>query len=148
MITCLGDVMRPQAGKAVVNVLRRLGHEIEFPAAQTCCGQPMFNSGYKDLAREQARHTIRVFAGDLPVIVPSGSCAAMVKHEYPALFEDEPEWKAKAENLAHRTHEFSQFLVEQLGVTDVGAKYQGKVTFHFACHLRLLHYQRSVEKLV
>jgi L-lactate dehydrogenase complex protein LldE len=140
--------MRPQAGQAVVKLLRRLGHTIDFPRDQTCCGQPMFNSGYKDLAREQAKHTIKVFAGDCPVVVPSGSCAAMVKHEYPALFDDAPEWKAKAEDLARRTHEFSQFLVHELGVTDVGAKFDGKVTFHFACHLRMLNYQQSVEKLI
>ena len=78
LITCLGDVIRPSAGRAVVNVLRRLGHEMEFPEAQTCCGQPLFNSGFAELAREQARHTIRVFESCETVVTPSGSCAAMV----------------------------------------------------------------------
>lgn len=148
MITCLGDCVRPNAGKAVVRVLRRLGHEIDFPESQTCCGQPMFNSGYADMAREQAKHTIRVFEGEQPVIVPSGSCAAMVKIEYPHLLEHEPAWHERAKQLASRTFEFSDFLVNHLKVTDVGAKYQGKVAFHFACHLRMLKHASEVETLV
>jgi L-lactate dehydrogenase complex protein LldE len=148
MITCLGDCIRPGAGKATVRVLRRLGHEVEFPQAQTCCGQPMFNSGFADLAREQAKHTIRVFEGDLPVVTPSGSCAAMVKVEYPHLFEDQPEWRTRAEQLAARTFEFSDFLVNRLGVVDVGAKFEGSVACHFACHLRMLRQSSEVERLV
>jgi L-lactate dehydrogenase complex protein LldE len=148
MITCLGDVIRPSAGKAVVGVLRRLGHTIDFPEAQTCCGQPMFNSGYADLAREQAKHTIRVFEGDQPVVVPSGSCAAMVKVEYPHLLEGDEIWHAQALDLAKRTFEFSDFLVNQLKVVDVGAKYAGKVAYHFACHLRMLGHTSEVERLI
>jgi L-lactate dehydrogenase complex protein LldE len=148
MITCLGDVIRPNAGKAVVRLLRRLGHTIDFPESQTCCGQPMFNSGYADLAREQAKHTIRVFAGDQPVVVPSGSCAAMVKVEYPHLLEGHEIWHAKALDLAKRTYEFSDFLVNQLKVVDVGAKYAGKVAYHFACHLRMLGHTSEVERLI
>src|SRR5262245_23818360 len=123
MITCLGDVMRPNAGKAVVNLLRRLGHEVEFRQAQTCCGQPMYNSGYADLGREQAKHTIGVFEGDLPVVTPSGSCAAMVKVEYPHLLEGDPVWHERALDLSRRTFEFSDFLVNHLKVVDVGAKF-------------------------
>jgi L-lactate dehydrogenase complex protein LldE len=148
MITCLGDCIRPEAGKAVVRILRRLGHEIDFPAAQTCCGQPMFNSGYRELAREQAKHTIGVFEGDWPVVVPSGSCAAMVKVEYPHLLEDDASWHARAVALAERTFEFSDFLVNRLQVTQVGAKYAGKVAFHFACHLRMLAHTNEVETLI
>lgn len=148
MITCLGDCMRPSAGQAVVRVLRRLGHQIDFPEAQTCCGQPMFNSGYADLARAQARHTIDVFAGDQPVIVPSGSCAAMVKVEYPHLFEGDDLWHDRALDLARRTFEFSDFLVNHLKVLDVGAKYSGKVAYHYACHLRMLGQTTEVERLV
>jgi len=148
MITCLGDVIRPGAGKAVVRILRRLGHSIDFPEAQTCCGQPMFNSGYAELAREQAKHTIRVFEGEQPVIVPSGSCAAMVKVEYPHLLEGDKQWHDKAEDLARRTFEFSDFLVNHLKVVDVGAKYAGKVAYHFACHLRMLGQTNEVEQLV
>ncbi|HEX5105860.1 MAG TPA: (Fe-S)-binding protein [Pirellulaceae bacterium] len=148
MITCLGDCLRPAAGKAVVRILRRLGHVIDFPGDQTCCGQPMFNSGYADLARQQAKHTIGVFAGEQPVIVPSGSCAAMVKVEYPHLLEGDDVWHPRALDLARRTFEFSDFLVNQLGVLDLGAKYDGKVAFHYACHLRMLGQTSEVERLV
>src|SRR5580765_91873 len=148
MITCLGDVIRPEAGKAVVRVLRRLGHTIDFPEAQTCCGQPMFNSGYAELAREQAKHTIRVFAGEQPVVTPSGSCAAMVKVEYPHLLEGDAEWHPRALDLARRMFELSDFLVNRLGVVDVGAKYDGKVTYHYACHLRALSLVGQAEQLI
>ena len=148
MITCLGDCIRPEAGKAVVRILRRLGHVIDFPQAQTCCGQPMFNSGYRELAREQAKHTIRVFEGDRPIVVPSGSCAAMVKVEYPHLFADDPAWHGRAMAVANRTFEFSDFLVNQLKVVDVGARFEGKVAFHFACHLRMLSHANEVEALI
>ena len=148
MFTCLGDIIRPQAGKAVVGILRRLGHIIDFPESQTCCGQPMFNSGYAELAREQAKHTIRAFEGEQPVVVPSGSCAAMVKVEYPHLLEGDVEWHQRALQLAERTFEFSAFLVNELKVVDVGAKYAGKVAFHFACHLRMLNQASEVETLV
>lgn len=148
MITCLGDVLRPEAGKATVRLLRELGHEIEFPEAQTCCGQPMFNSGFADLAREQAKHTIGVFDGDLPVVVPSGSCAAMVKVEYPHLLHDDKEWHARATDLAQRTYELSDLLVNKLQVVDVGARFAGSIAYHFACHLRLLNQTDEVVKLI
>jgi L-lactate dehydrogenase complex protein LldE len=148
MITCLGDVIRPNAGKAVVRILRRLGHSVDFPQAQTCCGQPMFNSGFSDLAREQAKHTIRVFEGDQTVIVPSGSCGAMVKVEYPRLLEDDPVWHPRAVSLAERTFEFSDFLVNRQKAVDFGAKYEGKVAYHYACHLRMLGQTNEVETLI
>lgn len=108
----------------------------------------MFNSGYAELAREQARHTIGVFAGEQTVIVPSGSCAAMVKVEYPHLLEGDEHWHARANDLAKRTFEFSDFLVNQLKVLDVGAKYAGKVAYHYACHLRMLGQTNEVQRLV
>ncbi|HXT57278.1 MAG TPA: (Fe-S)-binding protein [Pirellulales bacterium] len=148
MITCLGDVLRPETGKATVALLRRLGHEIEFPEAQTCCGQPFFNSGFADLARQQAKHTISAFAGERIVVAPSGSCAAMVKHEYPHLFEGDTQWHARAEELAGRTYELSEFLVNRLGVVDVGARYEGKIAYHYACHLRGLGLTNEVEQLI
>jgi L-lactate dehydrogenase complex protein LldE len=148
MITCLGDCIRPEAGKAVVRILRRLGHTIDFPQDQTCCGQPMFNSGFAELAAEQAKHTIRVFAGDHPVIVPSGSCAAMVKVEYPHLLAGDAVWHQRALQLAERTFEFSDFLVNRLKVVELGAKYQGKVAYHYACHLRMLGQTSEVETLI
>src|SRR5215831_17987449 len=100
MITCLGDALFPDVGVATVRLLRRLGVTVDFPAAQTCCGQPHFNSGYHGDARDLARHTIQAFANGSLVVTPSGSCAAMVKLEYPELFHDDLVWKAKAEDLA------------------------------------------------
>jgi L-lactate dehydrogenase complex protein LldE len=148
MVTCLGDVLRPEAGKATVRLLRRLGHEVEFRGEQTCCGQPFYNSGFSDLARQQARHTIEVFDCAETVVVPSGSCAAMVKVEYPHLLHDDPVWSRRAEELASRTFELTDFLVNRLGVRDVGAKFDGKVTYHYACHLRGLGLQREGEELI
>ncbi len=148
MITCLGDVIRPEAGIATVRLLRRLGHEVEFPGEQTCCGQPMYNSGYADLARQQAKHTIGVFEGEDIVVAPSGSCAAMVKVEYPHLLEDDPSWHARAKQLAERTCELSDLLVNKLQVLDVGAKFDGTVACHFACHLRMLGQSTEVQQLV
>jgi len=136
MITCLGDCIRPQAGVALVNILRRQGITVHFPESQTCCGQPFYNSGFMHGARDLARHTIEVFESDRPVVTPSGSCAAMIKLEFPHLFHDEPVWLERAQNLAARTFELSDFLVNQLHVTDVGAEFHGKVTYHYACHLR------------
>jgi len=136
MITCLGDVLRPAAGQATVRLLRRLGHEVDFPADQTCCGQPFFNSGFIELARRQAQHTIEVFDHGRPVVVPSGSCAAMVKIEFPHLFEGDEAWQVRAAELAARTFELGDLLVNHLGVEDVGARYEGTVTYHYACHLR------------
>ena len=148
MITCLADVLRPTAGRAVVNILRRLGHEVSFPQSQTCCGQPMFNSGLHRLAVQQAQHTIQSFDGSDLVVTPSGSCAAMVKVEFPKLLSDEPEWAQRARDLSERTYEFSDFLVNRLGQCDLGAHYQGRVAYHFACHLRLLNQADEVERLI
>ncbi|HEX7378489.1 MAG TPA: (Fe-S)-binding protein [Pirellulales bacterium] len=148
MVTCLGDVLRPAAAKATVLLLRRLGHEIDFPERQTCCGQPFYNSGFADYARQQARHTIEVFEGERTVVAPSGSCAAMVKVEYPHLLEAEPGWHERAQGLAARTFELSDLLVNRLGVLDVGAKYQGKVAYHYACHLRGLGLSDEAERLI
>src|SRR5438876_4357815 len=136
MITCLGDVFFPDVGIATVQLLRRLGVEADFPAAQTCCGQPHFNSGYHGDARILAQHTIQAFAGDQTIVTPSGSCAAMVKLEYPELFHEDLLWHDRAESLASRAHELSDFLVNVLQIDDVGARFEGKATYHMACHLR------------
>ncbi|MBS0209995.1 MAG: (Fe-S)-binding protein [Planctomycetes bacterium] len=148
MITCLGDVLRPEVGQASVRLLRRLGHEVDFPRNQTCCGQPFYNSGFSDLAREQARHTIAVFEQAEAVITPSGSCAAMIKVEYPHLFESDPAWHARAVALAERTYELSDLLVNRLQVVDVGARFDGRVVYHFACHLRGLCLSDEAERLI
>lgn len=148
MVTCLGDSFFPDAGMAVVAVLRRLGHWVEFRSAQTCCGQPMYNSGYAELARQQARHTIEVFQGDDLVVVPSGSCAAMLRVEYLHLLEEDKHWLPRAKQLADRTFEFSELLVNHLNTPDVGAEFQGSVAHHYACHLRTLGLQHEVRTLI
>src|SRR5205807_729625 len=148
MVTCLGDALFPEVGVATVRLLRRLGVELDFPAAQTCCGQPQFNSGYRAEARRLAQHTIQAFANGELVVAPSGSCAAMVKLEYPELFHDNRAWHSRARDLAQRTHELSDFLVNVLGVEDVGARFDGRVTYHMACHLRGLGIQSEPERLL
>jgi len=136
MITCLADGFFPDVGVATVTLLRRLGVSVDFPESQTCCGQPHFNSGYHDDARALAKHTITAFTNSPLVVTPSGSCAAMVKLEYPELFHDDPAWHARAIDLAKRTHELSDYLVNVLKTEDVGARFDGRVTYHMACHLR------------
>src|SRR5512135_1221158 len=106
-ITCLLDSLYPETGQAVVSVLRRAGVRVEFPAGQTCCGQPAFNAGVRSEARPLAMHTIRVFeAAPGPLVVPSGSCAAMIRHGYLELFDGDREWLPRARALAERTYEF------------------------------------------
>jgi L-lactate dehydrogenase complex protein LldE len=148
LITCLGDALFPEVGVATVRLLRRLGVTVDFPAAQTCCGQPHFNSGYHQDARALAKHTIQAFANGHAVVAPSGSCAAMVKLEYPHLFRDDLIWHGRAEDLARRTHELSDFLVNVLRLEDVGSRFDGKVTYHVACHLRGLGLLTEPERLL
>jgi L-lactate dehydrogenase complex protein LldE len=136
MVTCLVDTFFPEVGEAMVKVLERLGVCVEFPARQTCCGQPAFNAGLRSEARPLAEHTIEVFeATSNPVIIPSGSCAVMIRTGYLELFADDPPWLERAEALAKRTFEFSEYLVDHLGVTDVGATFNGKLSYHASCHL-------------
>ncbi|HEV3348360.1 MAG TPA: (Fe-S)-binding protein, partial [Methylomirabilota bacterium] len=135
MITCLGDVFFPEVGVAMVRLLRGLGVRVEFPEGQTCCGMPLFNSGYHHDAAEVAARTVKVFERAEHVVVPSGSCAWMVKTEYPGLLKHDPALRAAAESLARRTRELSQFLVEVLGVTRIDSPFEGKVTYHDSCHL-------------
>jgi L-lactate dehydrogenase complex protein LldE len=147
-VTCLGDALFPEVGVATVKLLRRLGIDVDFPRAQTCCGQPHFNSGYHQEARRLAMHTIRALGHGRLVVTPSGSCAAMVKLEYPHLLHDDLVWHGRAEDLAQRTHELSDFLVNVLGVEDVGARCQARATYHMACHLRGLGLFNEPERLL
>ena len=135
-VTCLVDTFYPETGEAILDIFRRLGIPVEFPAEQTCCGQPAFNAGLRSGARPLAEHTIRVFE-NLPgeVVIPSGSCAHMLKHGYLEIFENDPQWLARARSLATRTFEFTEYLVDYLGVTDLGAHWDGKLTYHPSCHL-------------
>lgn len=135
-VTCLVETLRPEAGMAVVHVLEELGVQVECPRAQTCCGQPAFNAGAWDDARAMGRYTLDVLAQSAaPIVVPSGSCGDMLVHHYPELFAADPVYGPRAEQIAARTYEFSQFLVEVLGVTDLHARFAGRVAYHPSCHL-------------
>ena len=134
-ITCLVDQLFPQVGVSMVEVLRRLGVEVDFPEAQTCCGQPAFNSGYAAEARQLAARFLDVFADSDYIVAPSGSCASMVKVFYADLFEEDAARHESARALASRTYEFSEFLVNVLKVEDVGARFHGRVALHQSCHL-------------
>ena len=135
MITCLGDMFFPEVGVAMVKVLRSLGVRVGFPEGQTCCGMPLFNSGYHDEAAAVAARTVDLFAGSEHVVVPSGSCAWMVKTEYADLLRHDARRRAAALALAGRTRELSQFLVEVVGVQTLMSSFKGKVTYHDSCHL-------------
>jgi L-lactate dehydrogenase complex protein LldE len=134
-VTCLVDQLWPSVGVAAVEVLRRAGCEVAFDPRQTCCGQPAFNSGWRDEARRVARALLEVYDADPAdaVVLPSGSCASMFRH-FEELFEGDAAMQARATSLARRTHELSSFLVDVLGVTDLGARFDGRVTWHDACH--------------
>ncbi|OQX64940.1 MAG: Fe-S oxidoreductase [Anaerolinea sp. 4484_236] len=135
-ITCLVDSFFPKTGEAMVDVLNRLGVDVEFPTAQTCCGQPAFNAGLRLDARKMAEHAIQVFeTSPNDIVAPSGSCVGMMRHGYLELFADDPSWLPRAEALAARTYEFTEYLVDVLGVTDVGARWDGILTYHPSCHL-------------
>jgi len=136
LVTCLIDGLFPEVGESVVELLTRAGVGVAFPPAQTCCGQPAFNAGYWAEARRMARHTIEVFeASPDPVVIPSGSCAHMVRHGYLDLFADDPDWLTRARRLAERTSELSEYLVGQLGRTGFGAVSSSRVAYHPSCHL-------------
>jgi L-lactate dehydrogenase complex protein LldE len=133
MVTCLGDVFYPEVGVRIVRLLRALGIHVVFPAGQTCCGLPLLNSGYRAEAAAVAARTVPLFAEADHVVVPSGSCAWMVKHEYPALVP--PPLRGQAERLAGQAFELSQYLVDVLGVTRLGSAARGRLTYHDSCHL-------------
>ena len=148
-VTCLVDQFYPEVGESAVKVLRRLGVEVDFPKGQTCCGQPAFNSGFKRQAKARAQHILDLFQDSEYVVIPSGSCGAMVKVFYADLFRDDPVLEERARALAERTYEFSQFLVQVLGITDIGAEYDGMVTYHASCHLlRELNVQGEPKSLI
>jgi L-lactate dehydrogenase complex protein LldE len=143
-LTCVNDMLYPRTGQAVVNLLSRLGVEVDFPAGQTCCGQAHYNTGYRHQSEPLARHHAEVFAGYDAVVTPSGSCAAMVRDIYPRLGDrarEEGRGEVLARELARvpKTYELTEFLVDVLGVSDVGAYFPHTVTYHPTCHgLRML----------
>ena len=134
-VTCLVDLLFPDVGLAATQVLERLGVAVDFPPRQTCCGQPAYNSGFHRDAARLARYFIEVFEDSGVIVAPSGSCTYMIKEYYPKLFAGDPVWESRARALSRRVFEFSQFLVDRLGVRDLGARYPGKVAYHDSCHL-------------
>jgi L-lactate dehydrogenase complex protein LldE len=133
LVTCLVDLFRPSVGFAAVALLEAAGCAVEVPRAQTCCGQPAYNSGDRDAAKAIARQVIAAFAGYDYVVAPSGSCAGMVRVHYPLLFADEPAMRAAAEELAARTHELVAFLVDVRGMTTVRARWERSAAYHDGC---------------
>ncbi|RST59048.1 (Fe-S)-binding protein [Siminovitchia terrae] len=136
-ITCLADVFYPEVGMDVVEVLERCGCEVDFPETQTCCGQPAYSTGYLEDAKEAMKQMITTFADSEYVVTPSGSCAYMFK-EYPEFFKGDVEWESQAKDLADKTYEFGQFLVDVLKLEDVGAAFEGRATYHKSCHMTRL----------
>jgi len=140
-ITCFNDTLFPETGISTVRVLERLGHEVEFPVEQTCCGQMHFNTGYQREALPLVRRFVEVFSPYDAVVAPSGSCVSMVRELYPlaAQLANDSSLAARVEELGPKVFELSEFLVKKLGVTDVGAYYPHRVTYHPTCHsLRML----------
>lgn len=150
-VTCIVDMIYPETGMSVVDILEHLNIEADFPQAQTCCGQPAFNSGYHDEAKAVAIQFLTAFAEAEVIVSPSGSCVAMVRHEYPTLFADDDQWREKAEHIASITWELTEFLVDGLGVDDLNLAFPESQTFafHDACHgLRLLGLGRAGRQLL
>ena len=138
-ITCLADALFPDVGKATVRLLERLGHEVDFPTAQTCCGQMHVNTGYPREALPLVRRYVEAFQGYDAVVAPSGSCVAMVRDSYPRLAAPDRDLGERVEAVSTMTYELSELLVDVLGVTDVGATFPHRVTYHPTCHgLRML----------
>ncbi len=139
-VTCVVDQFYPEVGESAVRVLRRLGVEVDFQEEQTCCGQPAFNSGFRSDAKPLAKRFLDTFESSESIVIPSGSCAAMVRVFYEELFHDEPDLAAKARNVAAKTFELTEFIVDALGITRLpessGPPRRTRVTYHEGCHLR------------
>ncbi|HTB53690.1 MAG TPA: (Fe-S)-binding protein [Trebonia sp.] len=139
-VTCLTDTLFPDTGKAVVTLLERLGHRVEFPMAQSCCGQMHFNTGYRAAAAPMVRGFAAAFDGYEVIVTPSASCAAMVREYHPVLAEGDPALARDVAALTPRVHDLATFLTGVLGVTEVGAYFPHRVTYHPTCHsLRMMH---------
>jgi L-lactate dehydrogenase complex protein LldE len=150
-ITCFNDLLFPDVGRATVRLLRHLGHEVVFPEAQTCCGQMHFNTGYREACVPLVRRFADVFAGFDAVVTPSASCAAMVRHSHATVAAEsgDPALTVAVADVAPRVRELSEFLVDDLGLTDVGARFPHSVAFHPTCHsLRLLRIGDRPQRLL
>ncbi len=149
-ITCLTDTFYPRTGIAVVKVLEHLGCKVDFPEAQTCCGQPLWNNGFAADAKTLAKRMIRVFEDAPYVVTPSGSCAAMIRDYYGEMFEDDPQWREPAQGLVDKTYEFVEFLIKVLNVDlrEHDVQWNGDVTYHYSCHLRGIGVTDEAERLM
>ncbi len=149
-VTCLVDLHRPTIGFAAIRLLQEAGCQVEVPRAQTCCGQPAYNTGDRATAADLARAALAAFSGYDYVVVPSGSCAGMLRHHLPHLLDDDPNLRARAEALAERTHELVSFLTDVRGVDRVAARWgEGDVTYHDACSgLRELGIKQQPRRLL
>lgn len=149
-VTCMVDMIYPNVGISTVRLLEHVGAEVDFPAGQTCCGQPAFNGGFWDEARQVADNFLKTFADAELIVVPSGSCASMIQHYYPKLYADDPKRYDLAVHLASITWELTEYLVDGLGVTDLGGHLpETRVAFHDACHgLRLSGLKPQSRQLV
>lgn len=156
-VTCLVDQFFPDVAEATYEIFKKLGIEVYIPRDQTCCGQPAFNDGLFKDARRVAHQFLKAFKEDIPIVAPSGSCVHMVRHQYPVLFKGEPDEKL-ALDISKRTYELTEFLVNEIGIEDVGSYYPHRVTYHASCHmtrglgvieppLRLLKNVRGLELL-
>jgi L-lactate dehydrogenase complex protein LldE len=134
-LQCLIDGLYPEVGEAVVAIFKRLKLDVDYPLDQTCCGQPAYNAGYLDEARLAARHFIETFEASEVIVCPSGSCVHMVRNHYPQLFQAHPHWWRRTQQLSAKTYELTEYLVDVLQVDDLGARYEGRVTYHDSCHL-------------
>jgi L-lactate dehydrogenase complex protein LldE len=148
-VTCIVDQLFPNVGMSVAKVLGEIGYDVTFPAAQTCCGQPAFNSGYRGDARSVALHFLDVFRDSEYIVVPSGSCTAMISHHYAELFAGEPKQLEQVRKLEKKVWEFSRFLTDVAAVEDVGARLESVVTYHDSCHaLRELRIRNGPRRLL
>jgi L-lactate dehydrogenase complex protein LldE len=142
--TCLVDQLLPEVGVAAARLLQRAGYEVDFPKDQTCCGQPFFNSGFLREAAHLARRTIDIFEPYEAIVLPSGSCTTMIRAEYPHLLADQPDWQERARQLAAKTFELSEFLVQRARWQPRAADHAPTLTYHDSCHMcRLLHLRQE-----
>lgn len=150
-VTCIVDMIYPDTGMAMADLFERLGLTVDFPQGQTCCGQMGFNAGYRNEAKSVAKHFIEVFEDSEVIVAPSGSCVSMVRHFYPELFADDPVWHDRMQGIITKTWELTEFLVDGLGITDVGTTLGQpvKVAIHDACHgLRMMGLQKQPRALL
>ncbi len=148
-VTCLVDQVLPEVGVSTVQLLRRAGYTVDFPEEQTCCGQPFLNSGFRQQAIDLAKRTIEIFEKYETVVLPSGSCTATIVTDYPHLLEEWPDWRSRAQELASKTYELSQFLINQAQWEPTVASPALKITYHDSCHMnRRLHLQKEPRQLL